>query len=465
MERGSKLQIVVNDEIIDLRNHDFEECKPYKLSHTSTKSSSRRTLNTEEQKQTANGLRKLANTLYNSTSPPILQKHKNIIRNRQKTLRAYSADPRFRREKSPPPESKPAFCRSESNVGSYTKSDNLKATQSAHSITKEERRDVTKTNVSKQQKPQPIIELKQLKKIKELCKQRKKPDRFEIFEPHFNYNLIDETDKSVNDYDFTATDTLVCKPAEYKNVVEQGTMTDDCNDLDDNDTCVSQVNGETYRSCYESAESESHQYDYGYSDVMTDNLKTASITSPVVSSDFKISRDINPYWNDPRLLNKYPKSPKPIKLRATKSSWTLPLSNGRKMLESTADSSMIYSYSSNVINTYKYDNATDIDEGSMNYETAKLKLWEALWKNYHFTPFFLLGSLCGLGLVAVLGWMLASDFLWIYFFPTKKDDFWYSYWIRYFAGGALHALENAVKVVAYVLLVPRQEIFHRDRER
>lgn len=75
-------------------------------------------------------------------------------------------------------------------------------------------------------------------------------------------------------------------------------------------------------------------------------------------------------------MEKYASVLKPVTLKPARSSWTLPFSS-KKAIEANEDSSLVFGYSSNALNTYKYDNATDIDDASMTFETAKNKLYEA----------------------------------------------------------------------------------------
>lgn len=74
-------------------------------------------------------------------------------------------------------------------------------------------------------------------------------------------------------------------------------------------------------------------------------------------------------------------------------------------------------------------------------------------KNYCLTPFFLLGSICGLILVTSIIWVFANDFLWKSLSPSiQKENKTFGQWLfAYLGGAALYALNSIFKTISSVL--------------
>lgn len=83
-------------------------------------------------------------------------------------------------------------------------------------------------------------------------------------------------------------------------------------------------------------------------------------------------------------------------------------------------------------------------------------------KNCSSTPLFLLGTIAGLVIVMAISWTCATELLWQYFQPPKKEERWYWQYFGVVFGGILYSIECFFNTLSYIFFVPVSRRFRKE---
>ncbi|GJQ66158.1 hypothetical protein Trydic_g4220 [Trypoxylus dichotomus] len=432
------MHIVLNEDSIDLREEIFE--KPSIKNRSLHKTTSHQIISPtqisgelkDRRPLRVNGLRRLANNLYYGEQSNILQKTKTALRAKQRN-RATSADPRFRRERSPAYSKEASQTQSDSQVMDLPIQFKKKKNKT-HSDSKFVLSPITKKAVPKPSGPYPADQSEPI---------NRKPN-LDLETTHYPPSES-MPDKTSNKYS-TSSHIYSCNTLTPSNI-EQSTMTEEIRSTPTIVDC---------KSLYQSAMTDT--------DTMKHNTEVELYnTTTMYLSD---KEPLKSYWDDPRLIEKYSKLLKPVSAHKSKSSLTLPLIKpttntvtvNTKCHPSICSKCVCADLCGELEGSYPiYE---EIGNKTVNYERIRGRLYNAMRSNYYLAAFFMIGSLCGLMLVTLVIWVLANDIIWSSLNKREPPKLTGFRWLSAYIGGAiLHSINIVFNKFYYMIIMPRNEVF------
>ncbi|KAK9744629.1 hypothetical protein QE152_g7588 [Popillia japonica] len=477
------MHIVLNEDSIDLRQETFEKLSsknrsPRRTTSHQVISPSQISGELKDRKPLVNGLRKLANNLYYGEQSHMLQKNKILTRPKQRN-RATSADPRFRRERSPIYSKEASQTQSDSQVMDLPTQFKKKKTKT-HSDTKFiiESTSTTKRTIPKPNGPYPADQSEPINCKPNVNSEVKHSPRHEDY---FRKTISDK-----NSIKYGGVGNIYSYDTLTQSNMEQSTMTEeikstptamDCKSLyqsamtdidiakNNSDTAFCHTTGQ-----YLDDKETSNMYFKKQSELENLSRKPmVDLATRRLNTSYSISHadsDKKPFWDDPRLIEKYSRLLKPVSVHKSKSSLTLPLTKpipnsihtSTKSRPSTCTRCVCANLCSELEGVYPpYE---EISENTINYEKIKTKLYNTMRSNYYLAAFFMIGSVCGLLLVTLVVWVLANDIIWSYLGKQEPPKLTGLKWLSAYIGGAiLHSIHIVFNTFYYMITVPRNEVF------
>ncbi|KAF2902238.1 hypothetical protein ILUMI_03955 [Ignelater luminosus] len=180
----------------------------------------------------------------------------------------------------------------------------------------------------------------------------------------------------------------------------------------------------------------------------------------------------SPYWNDPRLLEKHSILRKPVGLQRVRSSMTVPIiprsSSVRSKGVVLCHNCMSYQRD---VTEYDADDTVDQYDYSLIAHNPELKQFCIKSEEYStFALFMALGSITGIFVVSVIGWLIFTHFSWDfgkYFWigqPSVPEEYGIVVFFKYIGSSAAHGLDFILSKIYRLITLPRSDMLNLNTE-